>query len=419
MTAPHRRSACPGLSAPMPTGDGLLMRLMPAGRIPLDAFIAICAAARAHGNGAIEITARGSLQLRGLTPRSAPLLASDIAALDIAAVEGVPVIADPLADDPDALIDAAGLATMLRGAIANARLALAPKVSVVIDGGCRLHLDALNADVRLRAVGTARAPRLHVALAGDAGSATPLGSIAPSAAADVVLGLLGAIAARGRETRAADILRTDGSGAFRSCVDGSIDPAPVLPSRPPAEPIGRHPLRDGSLALGVALAFGHAHANALEELARAAASHGVGALRPAPGRALLLLGVAQDRATALTIAAERLGFVVRADDPRRHIAACPGKPACASGLIAARALATEIARQLPLSREIAAIHVSGCAKGCAHPASAALTVVGTEHGCGIVRDGSARATPRYHVDAADVVAEALRIAAERKEPVHG
>ena len=88
-------------------------------------------------------------------------------------------------------------------------------------------------------------------------------------------------------------------------------------------------------------------------------------------------------------------------------------------MIAARTLATEIARQLPSRRETAAIHVSGCSKGCAHPAPAALTVVGTEHGCGIVRDGSARATPRYHVDAADVVAEAVRIAAESKEPVHG
>jgi precorrin-3B synthase len=419
VTAPHRRSACPGLSVPMLTGDGLLVRLMPADRIPLDAFIAICAAARAHGNGAIEITARGSLQLRGLTPRSAPQLASDIAVLHIAAIEGVPVIADPLADDPDALIDAAGLAATLRRAIADARLVLAPKVSVLIDGGGRLHLDALSADVRLRAIGTARAPRLHVALAGDAGSATPLGSIAPAAAADVVVRLLGAIAAQGREARAADILRTDGIGAFRSVVAGSIDVAPVLPSRPPAEPIGRHPLRDGSVALGVALAFGHAHANALEQLARTAAAHGVGALRPAPGRALLLIGVAPERTAALAAAAERLGFVVRADDSRRRIVACPGKPACASGLIAARALATEIARQLPPRREAAAIHVSGCAKGCAHPAPAALTVVGTERGCGIVRDGSARATPRYHVDAANLVAEVVRIAAERKEPVHG
>jgi len=37
---PHRRGACPGLSAPMPTGDGLLVRLLPTGTIPLAAFTA-------------------------------------------------------------------------------------------------------------------------------------------------------------------------------------------------------------------------------------------------------------------------------------------------------------------------------------------------------------------------------------------
>ena len=65
----QRRGACPGLSAPMPTGDGLLVRLLPIGTIPLDAFAALCAAAQAHGNGVIEVTARGSIQVRGLDCR--------------------------------------------------------------------------------------------------------------------------------------------------------------------------------------------------------------------------------------------------------------------------------------------------------------------------------------------------------------
>jgi precorrin-3B synthase len=417
VTAPHRRDACPGLSVPMPTGDGLLVRFMPATCIALDAFVAICTAARAHGNGTVEITARGSLQVRGLTPRSAPLLASAIAALDIAADDGVPVIADPLADDPHAIIDSAGLAAALRRAIADARLVLAPKVSVIVDGGGRLHLDALTADVRLRATAPALAPRLHVALGGDAESAMPLGSTAPDAAADVVVRLLGAIAARGREARAADILRTDGIDAFHSIVGGDIDAAPALGPRSPAEAIGPHPLRDGSVAVGVALAFGHGHADALTQLARIAAIHGGRSVRPAPGRALLLIGVAKEDAATFATAAERLGFIARADDPRRRIVACPGKPACASGLIAARALATEIAPHLPSRSET--IHISGCDKGCAHPASAALTVVGTERGCGIVHHGSARATQRYHVDPAKLVAEVVRISVETGEAVHG
>jgi precorrin-3B synthase len=112
---------------------------------------------------------------------------------------------------------------------------------------------------------------------------------------------------------------------------------------------------------------------------------------------------------------------VRADDPRLGIVACPGKPACASGLIAARALATELAAHLP--PRSAMIHISGCAKGCAHSAPAALTVVGTEHGCGIVRDGSARAAPLRHVDPAEIVteivAEIVRMARASSEAAHG
>jgi len=39
------------------------------------------------------------------------------------------------------------------------------------------------------------------------------------------------------------------------------------------------------------------------------------------------------------------------------------------------------------------IHLSGCAKGCAHPAPAALTVVGTSEGCALIADGTARDAP--------------------------
>src|SRR5262245_7843268 len=118
MTESRRRGACPGLSTPMQTGDGLLVRMMPAAMILPGAMAGWGAAARAHGNGTIEITARGSLQVRGLTPRSAPLFAAAVADLGIAAQEGVPVIAG---FDDDA-VD--GLAAELRRAIADARLAL-------------------------------------------------------------------------------------------------------------------------------------------------------------------------------------------------------------------------------------------------------------------------------------------------------
>ena len=105
----------------MPTGDGLLVRLLPIGTIALDAFAALCAAARQHGNGIIEVTSRGSIQIRGLSAASAPRFAAAIAALGIAAEDGIPVLINPLAGlDAEDIIDAGALAADLRLALARA-----------------------------------------------------------------------------------------------------------------------------------------------------------------------------------------------------------------------------------------------------------------------------------------------------------
>jgi precorrin-3B synthase len=475
-----RRGACPGLSAPMPTGDGLLVRLMPTDSVAVTDLLALCAAARRDGNGTIEITARGSLQVRGLSASSAHAFARAVAELGIAASDGLGVLTNPLPGDPEAIIDPGPVAAAVRRAAAQASLELSAKVSVIIDAGGRLHLDALPADIRLRAIRFAEKPLLHVSIGGDAASARPLGAIALPAANDVALALLGAIAAQGPHARAAELVAAVDIEHLRSLIGDHLQCAPTAPRRLPAEMIGTHRLQDGSMAVGVALPFGHIHSDALAALTRLAGTYGVRSVRLAPGRALLLLGVAAENAAALGREAARLGLIVDADDPRRRIVACPGKPACASGLIASRALATELAQSLVLARGLSGaansaipppergrsatrdliggrrvginprprsspnasaergtptrqhllrseanavdlpltgggmeappsaaqlIHISGCAKGCAHPGTAALTVVGTERGCGIVHAGSARAVPSSHVDPAHIVAE--------------
>jgi precorrin-3B synthase len=420
-----RRGACPGLSAPMPTGDGLLVRLVPAAAVPLDAMAGLCEAARRHGNGTIEITARGSVQMRGLTVHSAPLFAAAVGELGIAAQEGVPVIAgfdDEAADR---------LAAELRRAIAEARLALSPKISVAVDGDGPLHLDALSADVRLRAAESAEGPRFHLGISGgerseraaterNLASTTWLGAVAPNDAVGAVINILRMIAAQGPAARAADVLSREGVSALRVV---AVDPTPAPLSRSPAETIGLHAMRDGIAALGIGLAFGHTHADALAAFVRLAARHGARALRPAPGRTLLLTGVLSRDARDLSGAVERLGFVVRANDPRRRIAACPGAPACASGLIPARTLASSLAPALApvLDPEGSGVtvHISGCPKGCAHPAPAALTFVGTPEGCGVVHGGTAREAPHRYVDPARLGDAIARLAATPMEAVHG
>jgi precorrin-3B synthase len=521
MTESRRRGACPGLSAPMPTGDGLLARLLPAAPVPLDAMGGLCAAARRHGNGIIEVTARGSLQVRGLTPHSAPLFAADVAALGVGAQEGVPVIAGFDDDAADLL------ATQLRRALGTARLPLSAKVSIVVDGDGPLHLDGLTADVRLRIVGTdprsqssalrfhlglgchqrdqgtapalplppkggegwgeggmrqgqtqrcgqtlapaldSRKPRdilrgidsqpapltptlslhrsrvyptsallndrnrqqpisiggerEHAAASGGASATTWLGTVAPKDATSAVVGILTILAARGPAARAADVLHRENVEAFLAAA--AIEPAPAPPPRMPSEMIGLHAMRNGMMALGVGLVFGHTHADMLSELVRVAARQGVGAVRPVPDRAMLLTGVSVLDAGGLITAAERLGFVVHADDPRRRIAACPGAPACASGLIPARTLASTLAPVLaPIMKpghNGVAVHISGCLKGCAHPGPAALTLVGASQGCGVVHHGAACETPHHYADPALLCDEIARLVPGSTEAGHG
>jgi precorrin-3B synthase len=422
----------------MQTGDGLLARLLPAAPVPLDAMAGLCAAARRHGNGIVEITARGSLQVRGLTPHSAPLFAADVAELGVAAQQGVPVIAG--FDDGAADL----LAAQLRGVLAEARLALSPKVSVVVDGDGPLHLDALSADVRLRVAKPDLGPqssslRFYIGLGchrraegtapatgGDASATTWLGALARKDAVAAVLRLLSIIAARGPAARAADVLHREGVEAFlveAFLTVAALEPAPTPSPRMPAEMIGIHAMRDGMMALGVGLVFGHTHADALAELVRAAARSGARAVRPVPDRVMLLTGVSVLNAGGLIAAAERLGFLVHADDPRRRIAACPGAPACASGLIPARTLASTMAPVLapimtPGPNRVV-VHISGCPKGCANPGPAALTLVGTSQGCGVIYQGAARDTPHRYVDAARLCDEIARLAPGPTEAVHG
>jgi len=390
---------------------------MPIGTIPLDAFTELCAAAQTHGNGVMEITARGSIQVRGLNAASAPRFAAATAALGIAAEDGIPVLSNALAGiDPEEILDAGALAADLRRALARGPLAgrLAPKVSVAIDGGGALNLDGIAADVRLRAEATNRGVSLCVGIGGDGASAVQLGAIAPAHGVEAVVRALEVIAQRGRDARACDVFKAEGVTVFQAALSSCPALCRASTSHAQSEPkdvdgrdkpghdgvgmrgdaIGLHRLRDGSLACGVGLAFGHADAASLERLAEAAGAAGATGVRAAAARALMIIGLTHETLSSFVAAAERLGFIVRADDPRRHVVACAGAPICSSAHIGARAIAPAIAQaSAPHLDRSFTIHISGCAKGCAHPAPNALTVVGTSDGCALIADGCTRDAP--------------------------
>jgi len=396
---PQRRGACPSLSVPMPSGDGLLARLRPTGTISLSAFAALCAAAQRFGNGVIEITSRGSIQIRGLSAASAPRFADVVTALAITADDGIPVHSNALAGlDREQILDADAVAADLRRALARTSLAerLAPKVSVVIDGGGALGLGSVTADVRLSADLVNGAAIFHIGVAGDGATETKLGVVASADGVEAARRLIDVIARYGRMARARDVLAADGLAPFKAVLAGLVGALDHCGSRGATrttEPIGQHLLRDGSFAHGLGLAFGHADARMLERLAQAAKNAGATGIRLTAERALMVIGLTGRTAPIVAAEAERLGFVVRADDPRRYVIACAGAPICASGHIAARSIAPAVAEAAGkyLDRHFR-IHISGCAKGCAHAGKAGLTIVGREDGCAIIANGSVHDT---------------------------
>lgn len=413
MNAPMRRGACPRLAAPMPTGDGFLARLLLAGTVGLVAMAGLCRSARRHGNGILEITSRGSWQVRGLTASSAALLADDVAVLDIDAVDGVPVVTNPLSGlDPTEAADAGELAATLRAALAAEPFRLDHKIAVVVDGGGTLGLDLLRSDVRLRALADRGAILWHVAVGGAADDSCALGVALPGHAVEVVTRVLRTVAARGPAARAVDLVRS-GDDSLRRAVAGLVAAASSPPPRRPVDAIAIHVVRDGRVALGLGLPFGHARAAELECLIDAARAAGASGARTAPGRVLLFVGLASTAAEDLRAAAARLGFVIRRDDPRRFVVACAGAPICGSATMPAREIAAAVAATAaPLLDGSVTIHLSGCRKGCAHPGAATLTLVGTDDGCGLVVGGSARDRPASSVAADAVPAAVGHIAAE-------
>ena len=414
MTQANSRGACPRLAAPMWTGDGLLVRFAPSGTVRLDAFAAVCVSAGRHGNGILEITSRGSIQVRGMTDESAQAFAADVALLDRDIGDGVSITTDPLAGlDANEVLNANATAAALRLALADEHLvaALSPKISVIIDGGGALDLDGLAADVRLRAAMHGDQAFWHVSLGGTRSGSRRLGAVLPDDAEAAVTQLLGTIAARGPRARAHQLIRDDGMDRFSAAASDFLLDLPGPGVRPPGEPIGTHVLRDGHRALGIGLPFGHAHVDELQRLTDAAGHSGADGVRTAPSRVLLIVGLKASATGALRQSAEQLGFIVRPDDPRRHVAACAGAPICASGQIAARTLGPALAQAAaPLFDGSVTLHVSGCSKGCAHAGSAALTIVGSTHGCGIVVGGAARDRPVEYLEPDALPAGIARLA---------
>ena len=363
MTAFEVKGWCPGALRPMASGDGLIVRVRPpGGRLSPVQADAIARAALAHGNGIIDLSARANLQLRGVTEASHGPLIADLRTHglidpDIETEQLRNLIVTPFRAAPSQDIDA--LAATLTAALT--RMPRLPgKFGFALDCGPRPALSGASADIRVeRAVDG----RLMLRPDGHA-----FGRIVTDLAQDAVA-LAGWFVASGGITagrgRMAALIA---SGA----VPSGFDTRPALPMPQPVP--GPHP--EGFF---VALAFGQMRAETL--IALAALGHEI---RPTPWRMLFLAGAMECPVIA--------GLITDPADPQLRVTACTGAPGCPQALGETRTLARSLAALVPPGR---VLHVSGCAKGCAHPGPADLTLIASQQGFGLVRGGTASDPPQH------------------------
>jgi precorrin-3B synthase len=403
--APRRKGWCPGALRPMETGDGLLVRVRAsAGRLSLDQAAAIADAALACGNGALSLSGRGNVQIRGLSARSLLELRARLDAVGL--IDADPeverlrnIVTSPLDDiDGEAAFDLApGVASLEKRLAQDARLRRLPgKFSFILDALGRLPLGDIDADIRFEAIPGAGEQAFSVFLAGeDALAATCCAAETGDAAARLAaafLELAGAGAGEGAARRMRPLVERIGAKAVFAEAGLAARAATRSQRRASlGDLLGAHAFGD-AIVVGAAAAFGDIEASRFKALIESARTMRASGLRLTPWRAFLIAGLDPRRAASLVAAGSRLGFILGADDPQLRVVACPGAPACMHAHRPLREDALRWAALLPKGEGLA-LHVSGCAKGCARAQSTPATLTATATGYDLVLAGRAGDRP--------------------------
>lgn len=399
--APATKGWCPTLLSPMQSGDGWLARIKPtAATLAADAARLVADAARRHGNGHIDVTSRANLQVRGLSPRSSELLAATIigARLGCAdpSLEAIRnVMASPLgADDPTAAFDAHAAARDIEAMLCAepALAALPDKFGILIDAGGILPLAGARADIMVRGQGDMLGVQLD---GGMLAVLIPFVRLAETVKALALASLHLAWERREPRRRMQPLIMDIGEEPIFAAA--GLTPAAMAPVevQEVRSAIGFLPYPKGTEGtFGVGLPFGRIDAKSLAALATLSEHYGDGSLRTTPWRALLVAGVTAANAQDVGNAVATIGLIADPADPRLRIFACVGAPSCMGASVDARGDATRIASILGAAGG-ETVHVSGCAKSCAHRGPASLTLIGRDGRYDLVRNGAASDRPSH------------------------
>ncbi|MBC7303695.1 MAG: precorrin-3B synthase [Nocardia sp.] len=395
------RDSCPGVLRLHHAADGPLARIrVPGGQLASAQLQTLADAARELGNGNLELTSRGNIQLRQV--RDASELALRLGAAGLLPSQTHErvrnIVASPLSGRIGGFADVRALAADLdAGLLADPRLGDLPgRVLFTLDDG-RGDVSTLHGDIGVHAVGGSEFALLL------AGADTGV-RITASEAVDVMLD-----AARGF----LDLRGTAESGQWRLHeIPGGVQSVVETLNRSPVGepldigathelPIGWLDQDNGLVTLGAGVPLGTLSARTTEFLAAVE--------RPVfitPWRSLVITDLDEGPAETVVRVLAPLGLIFDANSPWLQVSACAGRPGCAKSLTDVRAdlaaavdsgrvhhpgepqnaapvVAGDQVTELVAADSISVAgrqHWSGCDRRCGRPRGPVTDVVATGHG---------------------------------------
>lgn len=340
--------ACPGALQVHRAADGALARVrLPGGALTAAQLAALARVATEYGSSTLELTARGNVQVRGITDVTAAAEAiADAGLLPSETHERVRnIVASPLSGRAGGTADVRPWVAELDAAICAepGLVELGGRFWFSLDDG-RGDVSGLRADVGVHALAEGWA----LLLAGRDTGVRP--------AADEMIETLVLIANRFATTRGT-AWRVTELDDFESLLPGvKLGDTPFAAVTRP--PVGWIDQDDGRVALGAAVPLGVLPARVAEYLAVIEAP-----LMITPWRSVLVCDLDEAVADVALRVLAPLGLVFDENSPWLNLSACTGSPGCAHSAADVRAdAAMSLDADVTVHR-----HFVGCDRACGSP----------------------------------------------------